>query len=93
MAKACNATKWAILVLIVGAGLAWTLYKELEVEATAEDAGEGGALGGTRAEAQDGVLRDESVGYSPRCDTWRPSCPTDHAARHVYLGRDLRKAS
>lgn len=51
--------------------------------------GEGSALGGIQAEAQVGMLRNESVGYSQRCDTGRPSCPS--AARHVYLGLDLMK--
>lgn len=37
--------------------------------------GEGSTLGGIQAEAHVGVLRNESVCYSQRCDTWRPPCP------------------
>lgn len=77
-----------------------SLYKELKVQATAEETegwGWGSTLGGIPAgdweEPQAGVLRNKSVGYRQTCDTGGHLVPTDRAARHIYLGLALMKTS
>lgn len=63
-----------------GGGLIWTpLQRELEVEAAAE---EGGWLYLGRNPGRSS-RRDESAGYSRRCDTWRLSGPNRPCSRHV----------